>query len=576
MKLKYQNYLNGTVKNFIFWSLTLLLWELLSVVNLVNHSFFTSPSLILQSVRTTDFLKIFVADLTFSYTRIVIGISLGIIISYLLIFLTTLVPKAHFIISRIQQVLRYLPAPIMIPISILIFGISEQTKIAVISLTTLFLYLNYLIVTINKEERQYQNLQKSWNLTKTRRFKHFILPITLLLSYRIIPSIVIWAFGVGIISEIIVGAEFGFGVRIAQLQQTFRTDFLYTYVVLIIFLAFIFEYTLANYLSRLRWSKLKISCAVLVLLSLLFSIIFSFYNHEMSDSKSFTVFTYRATANLPLIVYQEKFNSEFPIKIKYLGSGAQVMDTILAEKGYIGGYSDMPNVISGAIKSKNLKIVSQIIELPNHPNLFLISQSQSVNDLSDTNNQKVGYFPNNPIIKQGLDLFLFNKKVRTSSIEYVTSNDPNSLTQAFSSGDIHTLLMIEPYVTELENIVGKQRLNPDQTLASDSIFNEFPLAGIVINTDFVNSRDQVIFARNLENSIEFIRQNTDERLRARDELRVIMQANNLNPNSQISAYQSGSEIAVDSLNDLINFLKLYIEDSAELTNLESRRLYLEF
>ena len=564
-----------TFYNSLVWIILILLWQVLAELKVINLNFVASPSGILSSFSKSGFWQVFGYDFAFSFNRIVVGFGLAFLSSYLLIFAGLTFPKGLFLLSRIHLLIKYIPAPVLIPIAILLFGINEQTKIAVIFFTVLVLQINYLLAIIDKDEQKYSTLQKSWRLNSVERFRHFVLPISTYLFYRVLPSIVIWAFSIAIISEIILGGEAGLGVRIIQFQQIYNTNYLYAYLFLILILAFLSEFFLVNFFSRFRWDKLKVVSGVVILASLIFSLSFNLYNYNPFKKSNFKVLTYKATANLPLIVYHEKFNQDFKIDLEYVGHGLQVMDTLLAKKEFIGGYSDMPNVVSGISKSDDLKLVSQVIEKPTHPNLFFVSKNGTVDDLSSLNGAKIGYYPNNLIIKQGLDFVLFTKQVRTSSVEYLSSNDPNSLNQAYNSDKIDGLLTIEPYATDLEQKTGNKRLNAKETFVKGANFESLPLAGLVVNKKEISSENLTKFRENLTKSLEFIRQNTDSDLKAKGELREIMQKNDINPDSQLSAYQIGTEINPLDLETLIKYAQNYqVEGLEKLNDIKVEDLYL--
>jgi|LakMenEpi03Aug12_release.lakeMendotaPanAssembly.Ray.scaffolds.fasta_scaffold40921_4 NitT/TauT family transport system permease protein len=562
--------------NSLIWVLIILFWQVLAGLNLINTNFISSPSGIFSSFFKSGFWQVFGIDFAFSFNRIVVGFGLAFLSSYLLILVGLAFPKGLFLLSRIHSLIKYIPAPVLIPIAILLFGINEQTKIAVIFFTVLVLQLNHLLAIIQKDEQKYSILQKSWRINPIQRFKNFVFPISTFLYYRAIPGLVIWAFSIAIISEIILGGEAGLGVRIIQFQQIYNTDFLYAYLVLILILAFLSEFFLVNFFARFKWDRLKVVSGVVILASIIFSLSFNLYNYSPFENSDFKVLTYKATANLPLIVYQEKFNRDFNIELEFVGSGLQVMDTLLANKSYLGGYSDMPNVVSGIAKTNDLKLVSQVIEKPTHPNLFFVSKRGTVEDLSSLNDSKIGYYPNNLIIKQGLDFVLFTKSVRTSSVEYISSNDPNSLNQAYSSDKIDGLLTIEPYATDLEQRTGNKHLNAKETFVKGANFDSLPLAGLVVNQKEISSENLTKFRENLTKSLEFIRQNTDSDLKAIGELREIMQKNDINPDSQLSAYQIGTEINPKDLEILIKYAQNYqVEGLEKLNDIRVEDLYLK-
>ena len=562
------------LSNTLVWVVFVVIWGLLANSNLLNQNFIASPINIIHSLGTNRFWQFFIPDLIYSLNRITLSLVLAFLSSYLIIYAAILIPKGVFILSRIHNLIKYIPAPVLIPVAILIFGINEQTKIAVIFFTVLVLQINYLLGILEKDESKYSILQKSWHINSQRRFWHFILPISIYQFYRVTPSIVIWAFSIGLITEIILGGEFGFGVRIIQFQQLYNTSFLYTYVLLILILAFFSEFILINFFSRLKWDFVKIFSGFVICLSVLASLGFNLYNYSRSikTAGNLKVLTYKAVANLPLIVYQEKFSTDLKIDLEYTGSGLQVMDGLLSKKYDVGGYSDMPNILSGINKDSDLKILSQIIETPTHPSLYFISKTGNVNNLSGLNNSKIGYYPNNLIIKQGLDYVLFSKNVRTASVEYISSNDPNSLVQAYTSDKIQAILTVEPFAADIEQTTGNIRLNERETFVKGLNFSLLPLAGLVVNTKNLSKNQLENLNDGLIKSIDFIRQNINSQLQPTGELRDIMQKNGFNPNSHLSAYQKLSEIDPESLSIILSYAKLYqVEgfDNIDLSKLDS-------
>jgi NitT/TauT family transport system permease protein len=562
--------------NSIVWLVFILIWFVLASLNLLNLNFVASPNGILNSLGNSKFWQVFLPDVAFSLNRIIVSLVLAFIASYLFIFVAILIPKGVFVLSRIHNLIKYIPAPVLIPIAILIFGINEQTKVAVIFFTILVLQINYLLSILEKDESKYAILQKSWRVKPVQRFRDFVLPISLYQFYRVIPSIVIWAFSIDIISEIILGGDTGLGVRIIQFQQLYNTSFLYTYLILILVLAFSTEFILINFFSRLKFDLVKTVCGVIIGLSVLFCLCFNLYSYATSlqSTGNLKVLTYKAAANLPLLVYQAKFAQNLPIDLEYTGSGLQVMDGLLSGKYDVGGYSDMPNVLSGLAKDNDLKILSQVVEKPTQPSLFFISKSGDVNNLSSLNGSTIGYYPNNLIIKQGLDFVLFSKGVRTSSVQYISSNDPNNLVQAYTSGKIQALLTIEPYAADIESQTGNLRLNQQETFVKGLNFDILPLAGLAVNTKKLSSQQIQTLDDGLVKSVEFIRQNTNSQLQPIGELKDIMQKNGLNTDSHISAYESLSEVNPENLNIILSYAKLYqVEGLSSLSSSDTKNLY---
>ncbi len=561
--------------SIIAWISLGLLWFVLSRAKVLNSAFFSSPEDIISNFGQAEFWQVFSTDLMATVSRLITSLVLGFVLSYCFIFVSLFVPKLQDFIRQFNQLLKYVPVPVIIPISILLFGTSDLSKIFIATFTVFTIYLNYLLNVLDKEESQYKNLQTSWEINKITRFKEFFWPISNYLNYRIITTLISWSLSIVLISEIILGGAQGLGIRILQLQQLYKTSTLYGYLVLILVFTFLLEKIFLNFFARFKWDIVKFINFALIVFLILFSFIYQAGPLVQNiGEKRLSILSYKAVINLPVLVYIEKYN-ELNLKLEMSSSGLQVMDILQSEKGFIGGYSDMPNVLAGQLKNKQLKILSQVVEKPDYPTLFLISSRElKQGNYSAINNSKIGYYPNNPIIQKGLDAVLFSNKTNTSSVEFVNSNDPLVLSQALTAGQIQSLLSIEPYITEVEQKMGIKRINPSTTAVSGIKFESLPLAGMVVNTQKLDKNQISSIEQGMKKSIDFIRENTDEAHKAKPELKKIMQKYDLNPDSNLSAFETEDEIDPKNLGILLKLLSYYqIEGFEDSVNNENEFYY---
>lgn len=539
-----------------FWVIVILIWQLLG--GLLNSSFFARPDEILSRYFDLNFWKLFTLDFVNTLSRLLIGLATGYVLALAFVFGSVFSSFLQDLLLQLNRVIKYLPPPVIIPISILFFGINDWAKIFVVAFSVLVMYLSFLIEILQKDILGYKELMLSWKVKPVEKFTKFIFPVSNFLNYRVIPSLIIWSLGILIITEIILGGQFGFGTRLLQTQQLYQTANLFAYIFLILATAFLVEKLLIGYFSRFKRDLKKNLAGITILVSLLASIVFQFQtvSAEFSPQKKKMV-TYRASLNLPLIVYKEKFNT-LNFDLEFVSSGLQAMDSLQAGRAVISGYNDIPNVLAGINKNKDIKILSQTVEKKQQPLLFLITTREaSLGDFKNLKNSKIAYYPNNPVIQKGLDFVLLLGGLDTSTVEYISSNDPTSLAQSLASGQVQTLLSLDPYVADSEDKLRIKRLNDKKTAIAGIDAEVLPLAGLAIDSGKVSTSDQREFSEQLDKSIDFIRSNTDSNFKATGELREILKRNQLNENSSIPAFEKNSEIVPKNIANLINLITTF-------------------
>jgi len=571
-------YLKNNWSIWLFWIIAILFWQLTAISGLLNQAFLASPGQIATVFGRVEFWQLFGLDALATFGRLTTGLILSYLFSNLIVAIM-LLTRSWKLINSLNKLLKYIPPPVIIPLTVLVVGINEWTFLAITVFVTTLHYLDYQLNTIAKEELIYQRLQQSWRVNTINRFRHFVFPITNFLNYRTWSSTLLWSIGVLLFAEIILGGKFGIGVRLINFQQLYRVDFLFGYIFLLVFFTFLIEKILIGFFANFRFNFVKSICLICLIGLILVS---GFWYGQsivtqIQKEPGQTIITYRAVANLPIFVMAEKFNS-LNLELEKTGSGLQVMDSLQANKAAAGGYSDIPNVISGIAKNQQLKIISQVIEKPDQPALFLLSRKNIQFNQSWTalNNTKVGYYPNNQIIQQGLDFVLFQKGVRTSTIEFISGNDPSILSQSLASGQIDSLITIEPFASDLEKQLGLKRVNPVDTVIAGVNFKELPLAALTVNQNQLSQEQIKTLIKDIGRSIEFINANQTLGHQATGELIDILKKYDLNPESLLPTFQSSSSIDTSNLDLVISLIKLYVgDDATNNSNLQSSDYYYQ-
>jgi NitT/TauT family transport system permease protein len=554
------------------WLLIVFIWQLLFVFNLANLAFLASPTDIILSFTQYNFWEILGLDLFSTLSRLALAVLLSYLFSLIVIYISLWLPWFFNLISSLNNVWKYLPAPVIIPLAILAFGLTDFAKTGVVFFTVFVLYLSHCINVVNKNYAEYRILSNSWRLNANQKFWNIFLPQNNFLSFRILPQVVLWGMATAILTELILGGKTGLGLRLLLFQQLYKTNYLYAYLIVILIVSFILERVLISLFSTYKWDFKRIFSGIAIFVLTVFSLIFQVSNlaTNIQNSDEVKIVSYKSIINLPILVYEKKFN-RLGARVESVGTGLQAMDAMQAGKATIGGYSDMPNALQALQSNSVLKIASQITETPNNPALFLVAnRNLDPEDLSGLNGSTIGYFPNNPVVQQGLDFVLFTKKVKTGTINYTSSNDPATLVQAMIAGKIDALVSFEPYISDVEEKLNTKRINPDKTLIGIITFKNLPLAGLVLNTEKLVGQDKTDFLEDMDKSLNFIKENTNKEGFAIGELKDILKNNDLNVNSRIPTWQNSNSVQSEDLSQLILILKTYSVEGFD--NLDTTKL----
>lgn len=557
------------LKNTIWWWLFLFFWELFYQLNFLNLSFFSSPSRIFFVWLSPEFWSNLSQDIQFTLARLIIGLFLGILLSYLILFIAITIPGMLRFSRQINIVFRYFPIPAIIPIGILIFGLGDLSKIFVVVFTTILIYFNYFLDILNKDESIFYDLQRIYKINFWKRFKSFLVPITSLLSYRVNSLAITWSMGMAILTEVIIGGDSGLGSKMLRFQQLFLPDLLYSVLLIIIVIGIILERATIYSFCRLKWDKIKTTTTTFLIFLVIISGVFlmqaNYKNLIFLRGKS--IATYSAVINLPIMVFLEKYDEKQMFYLELTSSSNIALNNLLANKTDVSGFNDLPNVIAGNQKNSNVKILAQVEETPKQPTLFFITRNQLATEknFQPLNNSKISYYPDSQIVLSGLDYSINYKRGNTKTINFTTSSDPESLVQGFISRQIESSLTIEPYITRMEKQTGLNRMS-NQSLIEGLDFDYLPLAGLVIDEKDLTKEEKVYLEEGIQKSIDFIKKNTNDNNQAKEELQKIMEKYDLDKNSYIPRFNNNKDEMITNSQLLLDLLKLVAKDTVQNIN----------
>lgn len=238
------------------------LWEFFAQIRVIDTRFFPAPSSIfvvlftmLQPSPQYPSGELWL-HLSISLTRIVIGFAIGAAPGILLGVAMGLFGPVRAVIQPLVDALFPIPKNAILPLFIMIFGIGEESKYAIIATAVFFLVLINTVSGVRNIEPIYLDVGKNFHASQLMMFTDIALPGAL-------PMIVTGVkLGMGVALLVIVTAEFvgaksGIGYLIWTSWQIFQVEKLYVGLMVIALVGFVTAIAL-NWVERtvVPWRRL--------------------------------------------------------------------------------------------------------------------------------------------------------------------------------------------------------------------------------------------------------------------------------------------------------------------------------
>lgn len=211
------------IKTSISVIILVLIWTIVTKMELVNSYILPSPSKVLDSLlKMIQSGEIF-EDIYISYVRVLKGFFIATLCAFILAMVRVILPKCSDYYENIVQFLKNVPPLSLISLLILWFGIGETTKIGIIVLTSFFpIYLNTVKGFVSCDKKLLE-VGEVYGYSKVSSFFKIRLP------YAMSDILVGMRIGLGyswraIISAEMIAASSGLGHMILFAQQMSRTD----------------------------------------------------------------------------------------------------------------------------------------------------------------------------------------------------------------------------------------------------------------------------------------------------------------------------------------------------------------
>lgn len=216
----------------------LAIWEGGAIVGVVDTRFFPAPTTIFAALG--DLLRTgeLQGHIAISLQRIAVGFALGAIPGIVLGLAIGLVPVVRAILQPLVDATFPIPKIAILPMVIMLFGIGEGSKYAIIAIAVLFLVLINTEAGVRNIDRIYLDVGRNYGASRLMFFTDIAFPGALPLIMAGLKL------GMGVALIIIVSAEFvgarnGIGYLIWNSWSTFQVDRMYAGLMVTAILGFV-------------------------------------------------------------------------------------------------------------------------------------------------------------------------------------------------------------------------------------------------------------------------------------------------------------------------------------------------
>ncbi|HBM81597.1 MAG: ABC transporter permease [Clostridiales bacterium] len=221
----------------------LLVWEVLVRIHVLDSRFFPAPTRILMAMWEMIKSGILFSDLKISLTRIFGGFLIGAVPGLIIGLTMGLFPAVKVILDPVIAATYPIPKLALMPLIMIIFGLTEIEKMVVIALGTFFLVLINTVAGVVNLDTIYWDVAKNYGASKKDYYLTVALPGALPMIFTGIKL------GMGTALMLIVASEMngatqGVGYRIWESYSIFNIPEMYVSFIVMSLLGYIFTVVL--------------------------------------------------------------------------------------------------------------------------------------------------------------------------------------------------------------------------------------------------------------------------------------------------------------------------------------------
>ncbi|WP_173634645.1 ABC transporter permease [Paramixta manurensis] len=205
-------------------SMTLLaVWQAASWLGWLDPVFLPSPLAILRSLVDMFLHQDLLTNIGISCERILLAFLLSVIMAVPLGLLMSCYPVINAALEPVNDFIRYLPTPALVPISIIWFGIGEETKVFLLWLGTFFQLILLVVEDANRVPNEFIEMAKTLGAKPRQIIVDIIWKKMLPSLFNNLRVMLGWCWTYLILAEI-VASDSGLGYVIWNARRYMQTD----------------------------------------------------------------------------------------------------------------------------------------------------------------------------------------------------------------------------------------------------------------------------------------------------------------------------------------------------------------
>lgn len=203
--------------------LVLVLWQLLSTSGMVSQIFLPAPAAVVEAFVKSLLDGSLASDTWISFSRIMKGFLLAIVIGVPLGVLVGSFSKIEAFVLPLTEFFRYLPVPAFVPLIMVWVGIGENAKVTVILLGILFQLIPMVADNVKSVPSNLINAAYTLGGKSSTVIFKVIIPAMLPKLMESLRMIMGWAWTYLVVAEL-VAANSGLGYNILKAQRFLDTS----------------------------------------------------------------------------------------------------------------------------------------------------------------------------------------------------------------------------------------------------------------------------------------------------------------------------------------------------------------
>jgi len=225
----------------------LLLWELLVRAGLLDSRFFPAPSSVLRELWAVLTSGQLLVHLGYTLSRVAVGFVLGAVPAVLLGIAMGLSPALRAFLQPAIASIYPIPKVALFPLAMLIFGLGEASKWAIVAVAVFFQILLSTLAGVVNIERVYLDVAADFRATRWQAYRTIALPGAMPFIFTGFQLGLGMALIVVVIAENF-GTNYGLGYMVWHSWQIFEVRDMYVGLIMI---------ALVGYVSQLLMSRLE-------------------------------------------------------------------------------------------------------------------------------------------------------------------------------------------------------------------------------------------------------------------------------------------------------------------------------